>query len=92
MGGKLMWRWVKAVCCLGLRAHSEHAISPSVIGELTAGGQNRADEYLQRAQAAAGQIFSLLPAWNTKMRRYVFEQSRKVLVGGLQKSVYPAMK
>ena len=49
-----MWRWVKAVCCLRLRAHSEQAILLSVIDELTADGQNRADEYLQRAQAAAG--------------------------------------
>ena len=54
MGGKLMWRWVKAVCCLRLRAHSEQAILLSVIDELTADGQNRADEYLQRAQVAAG--------------------------------------
>ena len=54
MGGKLMWRWVKAVCCLRLRAHSEQAILLSVIDELTAAGQNRAYEYLQRAQAAAG--------------------------------------
>ena len=78
-----MWRWVKAVCCLRLRAHSEQAILLSVIDELTAAGQIRADEYLQRAQAAAGQIFFLRPVWNTKMRRYVFEQSRKVLVAGL---------
>jgi hypothetical protein len=78
-----MWRWVKAVCCLRLRAHSEQAILLSVIDELTADGQNRADEYLQRAQAAAGQIFSLRPVWNTEMRRYVFEQSLKVLVAGL---------
>ena len=83
MGGKLMWRWDKAVCCLKLRAHSERAILLPVIGELTAGGQNSADEYLQRAQAAAGYIFSLRPVWNTKVRRYVFEQSRKVLIGGL---------
>ena len=54
IGGKLMWRWGKAVCCLRLRAYSERAILPSVIGELRAGGQNRADEHLQRAQAAAG--------------------------------------
>ena len=49
-----MWRWDKAVCCLRLRARSERAILLPVIGELTAGGQNSADEYLQRAQAAAG--------------------------------------
>ena len=54
IGGKLMWRWGKAVCCLRLRAHSEQAILLPVIGELTAGGQNSADEYLHRAQAAAG--------------------------------------
>ena len=83
MGGKLMWRWDKAVCCLRLRACSERAILLPVIGELTAGGQNRADEYLQRAQAAAGEIFSLRPVWNTKVLWYVFEQSREVLVAGL---------
>ena len=44
----------KAVCCLRLRAHSEQAILLPVIGELTAGGQNRAEEYFQAAQAAAG--------------------------------------
>ena len=54
IGGKLMWRWGKAVCCLGHRAHSERAILLPVIGELTAGGQNSADECLQRAQARAG--------------------------------------
>ena len=83
IGGKLMWRWGKAVCCLRLRAQSERSTLLPVIGELTAGGQNSADEYLQRAQVAAGQRLSLRPVWNTKVRRYVFEQSRKVLVGGL---------
>ena len=49
-----MWPWGKAVCCLRIRNDSERAILLPVIGELTAGGQNSADEYLQRAQAAAG--------------------------------------